>query len=888
MADGDDATTLEGRDPADATTLEGRGGSDATSLEGRAGQDSTTLEGASTSGSGFVRRNLPPPLAADYEVIRALSHSGAQADVYLARDKRDDSEVAIKLYRNLEVAMSAAEESLVAGCEPAHVVPTTFDQWGDEKWEIQEYMVRGTLVDLPKALGHNPTAEELHEVARELIEAVDHIHSRDLAHRDIKPSNILIRTVLPLDLVLADFGLSRTLAAGSQLGSMSRTERYAAPEVLEGVQTLDSDWWSLGITLAEVALGRHPFARNDGRDITDAQVMAFLIHNEVDVTNIRDDRLRLLVSGLLTKERSQRWGSTETAAWLRGESPTVHTPAPRTSVSARDWRFAGFLGQVYTSSESLGRALAENWPDALRYIQNDATKLRNALAKTALADEVENVFTRRRQNLIQPEGQLFELISLLAPSAEPTFRQRPLSPAGLSSMASAAIHGGADAAEWIHGLRTQGILQLTHNFENYPQFAVIDEKLSRWWSSLESARAEAVSLQRQYQSANHRYLNSDNGSRTVTDLGVVQDAAQPILEGTLLACALGDQQIQHTHNAVPAITSQHASWISSIAQRVPAKTPDPGLDMEVSVLASAALADKKIVDDGRRRAAADARNNLAKQGLWPKLWFAVPYLIVVGFGFILAVSDDPATTLDTFTPLLKSIGIGTILAFVACYLSDRYIGRAVTWVLAIAVSLGFTAGWSAVAGGGTAFAAPIIGATIGYVAAAALTRFVPALSDSATVQHVAPSQLNRPTAVVSAIAAILGIPLAMTQMVMSMTFTSGFKVSSWVTDMTMEAWPWLATVLRWFGGLNNVAPEAGAMWAIPCMIALTVKTLWNGTDRTSSRKLSRADVAIVWIAALGLIIAILAQWTIAVLVSGLLAMIVAALALGLWIGSLFI
>lgn len=885
MADGDDATTLEGRNRPDPTVLEGRGGPDSTTMEGRDGATATTLDDAQPVSAPFFRRNLPPPLADRYDVIRTLSDSSSQADVYLARTKSDGTEVAIKLYRSLSVAMDAAEEALVERCDSAHVVPTSFDQWQDEKWEVQEYMVRGTLADLPKNLGHNPTTEELYEVARELIEALDHIHSHNLAHRDIKPSNILIRTTVPLDLVLADFGLARTLDAGSQLGSMSRTERYAAPEVLRGVHTFDSDWWSLGITLAEVALGRHPFASNSGRELTDAQVMAFLIDSEVDLSGVRDDRLRLLLAGLLTKDRAHRWGSEQTAAWLRGESPTVYQPTPGNSV--RDWRFAGFLGRTYTSTSELGQTLAENWSDALRYLQNDATKLRNALAKTPLADDVENVFTRRRQNLIKPEGQLFELITIMDPGAEPSFRGKPLSPGGLSATAAAAVNGDTESGQWIHGLRTEEILQLTHNFENYPQFAAIDEKLSTWWRAIDTAKSDAVRRQSDYRSTNSSHLNGDEG-RSLANISVVLDAAAPIIEGTLLACALGDEQINRTHNAVPAITSAHAPWLSQLAQEAKASDPiSPARDLVVSVLASSAADDKKVVDAARAATLQQRRAQLAKSGFVAKLWLALPYLIVVGFGFILTVADVPGTSFDTFVPMLKAIGIGTAIAVLVCYLSDRFIGRSVRWALAIAVSLGFTIGWSAVSGSGGAFAGPIIGATVGYVAAATATRLVPAISDEATFEKDAPRGLASRMSLITW-AGLLGVPLALVQMVMSMSATSGSKVASWVTDMTLTAWPWLASILGWFGGLSSVTPEGGALWAIPCMIILLVMLLWNGIDRASgSSRHSVADAVVIVVAVVGLLIAIMTQWTIAVLVTGLLLVTVAVMAAGVWIATLF-
>ncbi|MFI8774642.1 protein kinase [Gordonia sp. NPDC062954] len=896
-----DATVVETGDPDDATQLEAPPANEATELEGAAQRPR------------FVRRNLPEPLETDYEIVELISDSGAQADVYRARDRRDGTDVALKLYKTTH-AIDDHEAALIARSDAAHVVPTDFGQWGNEKWEIQEYMPFGTLADLTGVVGHPLTNQEISEIATDLIRAVAYIHERDLAHRDIKPTNILVRQVSPLDLVLADFGLARNLMAGSQVGSITRTQGYAAPEVLHGVQSFANDWWALGITIVELCLGRHPFSYPDGRRWNEGQIYSHLINSEVDTSGVTDDRLRLLVSGLLTKDREHRWSSTQTTAWIAGESPHVHEPAQQTSASTpRGWVFAGFLDQTYHSTEDLGRAFAQNWPEAIDYLGKHSAALRNALAKSALSEEVTSAFDRRRSGIIREDGMLFELISVLDPHGEPIFRGRPLTAAGLSALAAAAFEGDTEASTWITALRRETILQHTSEYDDYAAFVGIDAKLTRWWDTVDTEVKEAKNRQQDYIRQTKTTVQRDVGNGTATtdfeasDIDTAVRAATPQLEGALLACALGDDQIARIHAQVPVIdtTNRHAPWIDALADAArDAKPADPARDILVTVLDIPARQDHQIIGDAiaaadsarreaelaeetRRRAEADRqraedrRNQIrsANQGVVPKLLLGLLYLVVVGFGFLLTVGDDPSVSGDTFMPLLKGVAIGTVVAVGICWLCDAILGRPLRWVLAVCVAFGFTIGWTGVTDEGTAYALPIVLSALGYAVAAVLTRYVSVLSDATTAEASLPEKI-RPHLGRLALGALLGVPLAVTQMVMSMSYENAVGVYDTASQLHADAWPWVAKALSWFGGLSRLEPRAVAMWAIPCMIAYLVLMWWRQERPNRSGKYSRADAAVLALATLGMVVAILHQWTIALLFTGMIAIVggIAALA----------
>jgi len=92
------------------------------------------------------------------------------------------------------------------------------------------------------------------QLARELLAALSHIHRAGILHRDIKPSNIIVEPSGTAKLI--DFGIALPSDATSltRTGLVLGTERYAAPEVMEGQPASEqSDLYSCGVVLGSCA-----------------------------------------------------------------------------------------------------------------------------------------------------------------------------------------------------------------------------------------------------------------------------------------------------------------------------------------------------------------------------------------------------------------------------------------------------------------------------------------------------------------------------------------------------------------------------------------------------------------------------------------------------------
>lgn len=204
-----------------------------------------------------------------YELVRLLG-SGGMAEVYLARDRALDREVAVKvLLDELKdekefVRRFRDEERRVARLDHPHIIPIYTA--GEHNGRL--YMVMPVVPQsLRRRLEQQPplTAEEAIRITQQLASALDAAHQVGLIHRDLKPENVLLDA--NGDALLTDFGIARTLSPDardrrpslvtlSNSGLPVGTPEYMSPEQLKG-EPLDqrTDIYALGAILYEMLTG---------------------------------------------------------------------------------------------------------------------------------------------------------------------------------------------------------------------------------------------------------------------------------------------------------------------------------------------------------------------------------------------------------------------------------------------------------------------------------------------------------------------------------------------------------------------------------------------------------------------------------------------------------
>ncbi|SHN38278.1 protein kinase domain-containing protein [Cryptosporangium aurantiacum] len=444
---------------------------------GLAAPSTRTGNGSATGGSGtgaFRRVNLPPDLDELVVAERDLD-AGGEADIVLARRRDNGEHVVIRLYRRLDTPVDAAKLDRLRAADPRHLIRLLEWRSGEHGiWEMLEYAEHGSLADLMQRTPGRWSPAQVRVVLEQTAAALEYAHSLQFVHRDIKPQNLLVRSLDPLDLVIADFGLATVVAQTREMRqTTSRTSAYAAPEAATGEASRALDWWSLGMVLVELLTGQHPFQRRDRTWMSDVMIVRELTVHDIDVSDIHDDSWELLCRGLLTRSPEHRWGAEQVRQWLGGARPRV--------VSGRQGPQFAFANALYSDPVELGRAFREHWPAARRLLKGQANRAPAFLNFREWAEKLGlDALTRTLDRPNRENRLVAQVIRVLDPEGPAVFAGYEVTSDRLAGMVQRA--GQEDINAFFRMLFDDGALAVYDGLPGCDGYALVDE---RWHQSVD-------------------------------------------------------------------------------------------------------------------------------------------------------------------------------------------------------------------------------------------------------------------------------------------------------------------------------------------------------------------------------------------------------------------
>lgn len=225
---------------------------------------------------------LNEPEFGSYELQKLLGRGGMGA-VYLARDKRLDRMVALKVLPvsifedKTDVERFRQEARTASGVSHPNVAHIYEFGTAENRWFLAMEYVEGKTL---REVLNKQTLDEskILNIASQIADALSATHRRGIVHRDIKPENIIVAdhgTIKVLDFGLAkpdappiektnDIELLQADSPEIILGTVA----YMSPEQIRG-EPFDArtDLWSLGIVLFEMLTGNRPFNGNSSEDL---------------------------------------------------------------------------------------------------------------------------------------------------------------------------------------------------------------------------------------------------------------------------------------------------------------------------------------------------------------------------------------------------------------------------------------------------------------------------------------------------------------------------------------------------------------------------------------------------------------------------------------------
>jgi eukaryotic-like serine/threonine-protein kinase len=199
--------------------------------------------------AGIVTGEL---LKGRYRLERTLGRGGMAA-VWLGQDEVLERPVAVKVLSDTIagdpgfVARFRREARTAAGLSHPNLAGVyDFSEEGERPYLVMQFVPGENLAERMQR-GEEVDCDKL---ARELLEALAHIHRAGVLHRDVKPSNIVLEPEGTAKLIDFGIALPQDATALTGTGLILGTERYAAPEVMEGQPATErSDLYSAGVVL---------------------------------------------------------------------------------------------------------------------------------------------------------------------------------------------------------------------------------------------------------------------------------------------------------------------------------------------------------------------------------------------------------------------------------------------------------------------------------------------------------------------------------------------------------------------------------------------------------------------------------------------------------------
>ncbi|KAI5925795.1 hypothetical protein F4810DRAFT_708308 [Camillea tinctor] len=228
-----------------------------------------------------------------------LTQAGSLAEV----DKWDRSREEFRAERHMPLSVER-EVAILKLIDHPNIVKL-YDIWENraEIYLVLENMEKGDLFAYINHRGPLPEYEMMHYF-RQLMSALEYVHSFNICHRDLKPENILMKDNGVVK--IADFGMAAMQQSPNHaLRTSCGSPHYAAPELIGRTRYQGDkvDIWSLGVILYACLSARLPFDDPNG-DVQ--KILARALRKMYQFPEWISPNARDLIDKMLTVEPKHR------------------------------------------------------------------------------------------------------------------------------------------------------------------------------------------------------------------------------------------------------------------------------------------------------------------------------------------------------------------------------------------------------------------------------------------------------------------------------------------------------------------------------------------------------------------------------------------------------
>lgn len=211
-----------------------------------------------------------------YEIMDVTLGKGAFGVVKKCVKKSNKKHYAVKIMKRnkLDEKTKTAfinEIGILNNIKHKRILNVEHSSWDKTNYYIVSELIEGG--DLMDFVGKYGAIEEKAtvEIAYQILEGVQYLHSNNIIHRDIKPDNVLIVQDCPVVVKIADFGLSKR---GDEFKTFCGTMAYLSPEIIGEIRSRNhlkpksmrpsysskADMWAVGCLVYVILTNHLPFS----------------------------------------------------------------------------------------------------------------------------------------------------------------------------------------------------------------------------------------------------------------------------------------------------------------------------------------------------------------------------------------------------------------------------------------------------------------------------------------------------------------------------------------------------------------------------------------------------------------------------------------------------
>ena len=284
----------------------------------------TTLEPLSRSSSRISTEGRRVTLAPNMKNFKNLKHIDNISDLYSFGDMLGEGSFgkvmkAVRIGSSSEFAVKYIEKDslnsnpmlpklmlneltvLQKSSHPGIMNVVELLEDNDYFYIVTELLSGGELFDRIIEVGSFSEVKAA-KIIKQVLLALNYMHSQKMTHRDLKPENILLESsnIKNLDVKIADFGFSCFFDPKEGLDLVLGSPLYMAPEIIQGRNYNEKvDIWSMGVISYMLLSGRNPFPGKTKDEVKRLICKGFIDMNKPAFQKVSDDAKDFISKALI-------------------------------------------------------------------------------------------------------------------------------------------------------------------------------------------------------------------------------------------------------------------------------------------------------------------------------------------------------------------------------------------------------------------------------------------------------------------------------------------------------------------------------------------------------------------------------------------------------------